>query len=386
MTITSPDFARRTEPRPSAHEARSIEPQRLLRAKAAYTTRYVAAKIAATPEGFGLLSGDDVVPHAGDVVLARIESIGQHPRIESPHSRRASLYVGDEVIVAYGNRYAPDQFEAEVPGDLGPAHLVAAGGVAARALGSHAVMKPATRLRPLGLLTDEDGVVTLAKYADLPLAGQPAGQPSSGRPPAIAVLGTSMNSGKTTSAAAIIRGLRAAGLRVAAGKVTGTGAGGDPYLFTDSGAIRTIDFTHFGYPSTYLLEPNEVRTLLDSLMTELEGSRPEVIVVEVADGLYQRETSTLIADSAFRTWFDRCVFASSEALGAVAGQAHLHALGLDVRLVTGVLTSSPLATREAFAALHLPVLGLGELESASIVEHLVPELADSGTGGASLAG
>jgi hypothetical protein len=43
-----------------------------------------------------------------------------------------SIHDFDAIIVAYGHRYAPDQFEAYVPEDLGPCHLVAGGGVAAR--------------------------------------------------------------------------------------------------------------------------------------------------------------------------------------------------------------------------------------------------------------
>ena len=109
-----------------------VEPRRLRRAKAAYTTRFVARSIAArASEGYGVLSGSDVVPRPGDVVMARVEHIGQHKAVELPDGRRATLFEGDDVIVAYGNRYAPDQFEAEVPGDLGPTDLVAAGGVAA---------------------------------------------------------------------------------------------------------------------------------------------------------------------------------------------------------------------------------------------------------------
>jgi hypothetical protein len=36
------------------------------------------------------------------------------------------LFVGDEILVAYGHRYAPAQFLAEVPPDLGGCHLNAA--------------------------------------------------------------------------------------------------------------------------------------------------------------------------------------------------------------------------------------------------------------------
>ena len=77
-------------------------------------------------------------------------------RIELPAGRRSFLYVGDDIIVAYGNRDAPDQFEAEVPSDLNECHLVAAGGIASRLRNKHSGVKCPTRIKPLGLLADAE--------------------------------------------------------------------------------------------------------------------------------------------------------------------------------------------------------------------------------------
>ena len=153
-----------------------------------------------------------------------------------------------------------------------------------------------------------------------------------------------MNSGKTTTVASIVRGLTAAGLDVAAGKVTGTGAGGDPGLYRDSGAARVLDFTDFGLASTYLLQLAEVRALLEGLHRELSSDRPDAVVLEIADGLLQAETARLVCDSAFGRYVDSVVFTSREAMGALAGTAMLRQHGLNVAAVGGVLTSSPLAT------------------------------------------
>jgi hypothetical protein len=349
-----------------------VEPRRLRRAKAAYTTRFVARSIARDSEGYGVLSGSDVVPRPGDVVMARVEHIGQHKGIELPDGRRATLFEGDDIIVAYGNRYAPDQFEAEVPGDLGPTNLVAAGGVAASVLSKHASVAVATTLRPVGLLTDARGVVTLARSAPYRFGPPQAVLEQEERPFTIGVVGTSMNSGKTTTVASIVRGLTAAGLDVAAGKVTGTGAGGDPGLYRDSGAARVLDFTDFGLASTYLLGLAEVRALLEALHRELSSDRPDAIVLEIADGLLQAETARLVCDPAFGRHVDSVVFTSREAMGALAGTAMLRQHGLNVAAVGGVLTSSPLATREASGALDVPVLDLTGLSDPSVALSLLP--------------
>jgi hypothetical protein len=129
-------------------------------------------------------------PRAGDLVIARIETLGQHQRLESPHGRRAQLYEGDEILVAFGERYAPDQFEAVVPDNLEPCDLVAGGGVAGKVLSRHARIKRATRIQPIGLIADSAGrPVNLSGHA---LPQRPLRGP---RPQVIAVAGTSMNAG-----------------------------------------------------------------------------------------------------------------------------------------------------------------------------------------------
>jgi hypothetical protein len=91
-----------------------LDRARLERAKAAFTTRRVSRAVMAT-----LISGG-ARPRMGDLVLARVDRLRHHQRIELPTGRKSQMHVGDEIIVVYANRYAPDQFEAYVPSTLGP--------------------------------------------------------------------------------------------------------------------------------------------------------------------------------------------------------------------------------------------------------------------------
>lgn len=302
-------------------------------------------------------------PRVGDLVLARVERLGQHRHLELACGRRARLFEGDEIVVAYGNRYAPDQFEAEVPADLGPCHLVAAGGVAARVLTRHDRMRGATALQPLGLLGDRAGrVLNLADFAldRLPAGGR--------RAFTVAVVGTSMNAGKTETAANLIRGFVQAGLHVGAAKVTGTGAGGDVWTMADAGARTVLDFTDVGLPSTYMAEPARVEQVMETLLGYLHASGAEAIVFEVADGLFQRETADLLRSAAFAAAVDAVVFAAGDAMGSAAGVQWLRGLGLPVAAASGLLTASPLAMREAAAATGLAVLDLDALRDPAVVD------------------
>ena len=351
-------------------------PRRLVRAKKAYTTRFLARRLENSPEGFFLPDGTGVAPDSGDVVLARVVRIGQHPRLESPASRRQALFVGDEILVAYGHRYAPDQFLAKVPAALDECQLVAAGGVASRVIAQHTSMGQATQLVPVGLLADDAGVLNLSRLAphhlDITTTGMDREIASPHRPPVIAVLGTSMNSGKSTALSCLVKGLSAAGMVVSAGKATGTGSGNDTGMFVDAGADRVLDFTDFGVPTTFQLDHNRIQAVFTGLISALTDSTTDVILVEIADGVYQGETRRLLSDPVFQAVVDQVIFTASDALGATAGLQLLRAANIQVTAISGVLTSSPLAVQEASEAVNVPILDTVSLCEPSVAVTLLP--------------
>lgn len=341
-----------------------IDRYRQARWKSAYTVRRVPV-----PPEVRLVTGR--APAHGDLVLARVDAIGQHTRLELGTSRRAALFPGDEVVVAYGARYAPDQFEAELPADLGPCHLVAAGGVAASVVAANTAMKPATTIVPVGLLAAADGRVL--NVADGAL---PTGAPTPARHvPTVLVAGTAMNAGKTTAVASLVHGLVAARLRVGAGKLTGTGAGGDRYAYADAGAAEVLDFTDLGMSSTHRVPLPRVLDAAVALHGHLTARGADAIVLEVADGLLCPETAAVLAAPRVRALVDGVVFAAGDAAGAVHGAAAVRAAGLPLVAVSGLVTASPLAIREARAHLRVPLLDVAALHDRDTATALLRAVA-----------
>ena len=351
-----------------------IDAQRARTIRAAYTTRFVAAELQRNPQDFEIVRRANMVPRSGDVVIANVTELGKHIRLQSPVSRRQLMFVGQEIMVAYGHRYAPDQFLAHVPDNLGPCQLVAGGGVASEVIEQHASIDKATQLEPVGLLMRQGKVVNLLDFAPLSIENESpqAAQIDAPRPPVIAVLGTSMNSGKSTTLGCLVNGLVNSGMQVAAGKATGTGAGNDPNLFTDAGAFSVCDFTDFGFPTTYRLDYETVRDLLVAMIREQSATGAGTVVIEIADGLFQGETSRLLRDPIFTAQVDRVLFSAQDALGAQAGERILLDAGLDLAAVSGVVTASPLAAKEAQAQLSTPVIGTFELCRAEVASALLP--------------
>lgn len=304
-------------------------------AKWAFTTRRVERNDLAR------LSRVFHLAESGDLVLAQVEWIGSHGKLQLACGRPSELYPGDIVVLACGARYASDQFEGVAEIGPGGADLLACGGVIGSFRQRHAAMKLPTRLRPLGLLLDQNNrVVNLARYATKP--------PVEGRPPVvIGVVGSSMNAGKTTAVASLVHGLRRAGCRVAAIKATGTGAYGDFNAYEDAGAQTVLDFTDAGLVSTYLQPLPRLEAVLSTLLSAAAIAGAEVAVVEFADGVLQQETAGLLATPSVRKQFSGFLYAAQDSLSALGGCVALGRLDIVPVALTGLIARSPLSLSEA---------------------------------------
>lgn len=139
---------------------------------------------------------------------------------------------------------------------------------------------------------------------------------------------------------------------------------------TDAGSKLTLDFTHAGFPSTYLAKPSEVDKILETLTAYLTKAGTDVIVIEVENSLFQSETAALLDSQMFVKMVDNIIFTASDSMGATAGVKWLHRKRLPVIAVSGLLTTSPMTIVETVKATGLPVLNKRELGSPSIVNML----------------
>jgi hypothetical protein len=139
----------------------------------------------------------------------------------------------------------------------------------------------------------------------------------------------------------------------------------------DAGAHMMLDFTDVGLASTYRQPLPLLERKIVELVEHLTASGSGVNFIEVADGIYQRETAQVIESEVFQSVADVVVFAANDAMGAAMGVNHLRERGIDVVAVSGRLTRSPLARREAEQATGLPVLGIAELMQPKLVLDLL---------------
>ncbi|MFQ6548721.1 hypothetical protein AADZ90_012235 [Aestuariibius sp. 2305UL40-4] len=329
-------------------------------AKWAFTTRNVRR------EDVRGLSADFHRAKAGDLILCEIAQIGHHKKIQLAERRVSASYPGDLVVLCLGDRYAPDQFLATAVIEPDNLALVAGGGVAGRVDAIHDFLDEPTRLRPIGLLTgDLDRVLNVADYAlpDLP---------ANDRVTVLGVFGASMNSGKTTAASSLAHGLMRSGYAVAGVKATGTGAFGDFNSFEDGGA-PALDFTDVGMATTFRMPLDRIERGFGTLVATAAARGAEVVVVEIADGVFQRETRAILRGSRIRDRLDGILFAAPDALSALGGVHVMEQMNLTPFAISGMVSCSPLAAAEAAEVTGLPILCREDLWSPeAIALHVTP--------------
>lgn len=313
-------------------------------------------------------------PEPGDLCLVSVEKLGHHRHIELVSGRRAPLAIGDKLILVYGNRYATDQFEAVVPRTAGPCNLAAAGGIAGSVVSRHSTTKAPTEILPAGILCDANGVaLNLRRWAWPGVASSPA---KGVRQHLVLVVGSSMNAGKTTTCANLVRTLRSCGLKSAALKLTGTGSGGDLWRYLDAGAFQAMDFGSVGLASTAGMDLRELEAAVGRLCAAV-SPEVDIIVGEIADGILQRETRHLLQSPSLRERADSYVFAGGDPLGAAAGVQMLGEWGLDVAAVSGLICASPLAVREFRSLMSTPVIFAEQEDHHSIAARILTPVQSS---------
>ena len=301
--------------------------------------------------------GLDKPPVHGDVIYGEIKSVGLHSTLENRAGRIHAIGSGTRAVFVLGNRYAPDFYEGVVPGELGQEiDMIARGGVVGQVRQKNANVKDPTRVIVRGYVCDAGGHVL--NTLDHPLIKEPKGTRTNGRrAKMILIVGSSMNSGKSLTAATICWALTTMGHKVRGSKVTGTASLKDILHMEDAGASPVADFTYFGHPSTYLLEKEELLAIFTKLDLKYANNPGNYWVVEIADGILQRETAMLLASDEVQSRIHRLIFAAHDALGTIAGIDILkERFGLVPAAISGLCSASPLATRELAEFTDLPVV------------------------------
>ena len=277
-------------------------------------------------------------PRAGDVVAVRaLTDSATYNMLELPTGRLAKINPGDLLIGVLGRRRALKGFVGDVPETVKSSdelHLLNMGGVIGCCTGHHSSLGDAIKVEVIGLVCDEQARVrNIADHA-IPQRSS-LGETA----PLVLFAGTSMNSGKTYAATELIKQATRAGLRVAAGKLSGVACLRDTLNMGDHGAVATASFLDCGLPST--VGAGDLAPVAKAIIARLNECSPDLIVIELGDGLLGGySVESVFADAELRQATAAIVFCAGDFVGAWGGIELLRRRGIETDVIAGSVTDS----------------------------------------------
>jgi hypothetical protein len=287
----------------------------------------------------------EVLAEEGSVVAVRVlSSKSSYNTLELPSGRFSKIRPGDVIAVALGHRKALFGFAGRVPREVRVGdhlHLLNLGGVlglcesANPDFGEPFVCEVLGQVLHFPYLEQRIGVPAHIRQGAIPVRERL----ETGGIPVVAVVGSSMNAGKTAAACSLIQAFRRRGLAVGAAKATGVSLRRDILGMEDAGARDVRIFTDLGIVTT---TPETAPIAARTLLSELAESRPDVLVLELGDGLLGLYGVDAILDASdLRGTFRAVVLAASDPVAAWGGVQILRDQhGIETDVVTGPATDN----------------------------------------------
>lgn len=294
--------------------------------------------------------GGEIHAVEGSVVAVRVlTSKSTYNTLELPSGRFSQVKPGDVVAGALGHRKALFGYSGHVPAEVKPGdklNLLNLGGVigvhdgGSPDLGAPFVVEVLGQVLHFPFLGERIGVPAHITQGALPVEETLDVRGI----PVVAIVGSCMNAGKTAAACSLVQSFTHLGLRVVAGKTTGVSLRRDILSMEDAGARKVLVFTDLGIVTT---TPNTAPQAARTILTNLARERPDVIVLELGDGLLGLYgVNEILSTAEIRSSFSTVVLAASDPVAAWGGVQLLRdRYGIECGVITGPATDNAAAAR-----------------------------------------
>ncbi len=293
------------------------------------------------PEAF--ITGE-IVSKEGYVIAARITSDKTvYNNLENAHGRMMRLKPGDLIAGVLGTRRGLYGYSGDVPRGLEVGDTI-------NVLNQGGVLGRCTSYAPdVGEPFEAEVMGALLHF---PVLGERIGQPAhiglntippitdiKRSAPVIAIVGTSMDAGKTVAACQIVHGLTKQGLAVAAAKVTGVALQRDLLSMRDYGAVRALSFNDAGLASTSnATAPNAAKRII----AQLNRDKIDGIVLELGDGILgEYGVQAVLSDPEVTRHMSALILCAADPVGVYGAKEILRdQYNLKITVVTGPATDN----------------------------------------------
>jgi hypothetical protein len=311
--------------------------------------------------GHELRLSADIPCEEGVLVAVRVlNNKARYNQLELTSGRMATVTQGDIVVGALGHRNALRGYSGRLPTELAPGDIIQLlniGGVLGHCDSANPDVGPPFDCEVLGTVLH------------FPYLGERIGVPARAGMraldantlldtqgvPVVALAGTCMDSGKTAAACAIVSRLRHLGLHVAACKATGVSLRRDILTMEDAGASETMIFSDLGVVTT---TAKNGPALTRALLTSLAEKKPDVIVLELGDGLLGAYgVEAILSDELIRNAMTAVILCANDPVSAWGGAKILReSFNIEPAVVTGPATDNAVGVDQISERMSLPAI------------------------------
>ncbi|MBI2617490.1 hypothetical protein HYW55_05115 [Candidatus Gottesmanbacteria bacterium] len=300
----------------------------------------------------------------------------KYGELELTDGRMAMMREGDIIAGALGERKALEGIVGVIPQKIkygDGLNILNLGGVIGTAVSwNKDFVSSPINVKVLGSIVVGKKLVNIHNYSLQPQAKL------ENKIPIIAVLGTAMGVGKTTVATELIHTLvKKKGLKVAAAKLTGVATQRDILAMKDVGAMQALTFHDVGLTST-LNNHDSVVPATKTILNLLNKKRPEIIVVELGDGIVGwYGVEKLLTDKEFIQSVSFTIICAHDLVGAVGAKDLLEKKGLVSDFFAGPVTNNTAGTDYLEQILKIPSADIRDdksklmkvLEKKGVIKH-----------------
>jgi hypothetical protein len=305
-----------------------------------------------------VIVGDEIIASEGYVLAVRIlEDKSSYNTVEDVTGRMLELRAGDVLAGTLGTRRALRGYAGMVPSHIAPGDVLEVlnlGGILGRCTSVNPEIGQPFRAEVLGaILAFPELGDRVGRPAHIRDRAVPTADILESRVPVVYVAGTCMNAGKTVAATELVRGLARGGLRVAAAKLTGVSLMRDALSMLDAGAVAALTFNDVGVASTHA---GVTVSTAKGIFNRLAGTKPDVIVAELGDGILgEYGVQDILRDAELMRVGAAYVMAAPDPVGCWgAVEIMQREFGLPVSVLTGPATDNDVGQLYVKAQLGLP--------------------------------
>lgn len=313
----------------------------------------------------------EISAEEGAVVIAQAGAHdGTHNVFEHTDGRLGRLIEGDIIPVVLGTRYAMKEYSCTVPetvsvnDELG---FMCESGLVGQTQGFNEHWGTPMKVRILGAALRDDQPIMMRD------AGLPMQQSLTASKPLIGIVGTAMDTGKTTIITKIAHHFRKTGTKLAGIKATGVGFLQDPLNMQDAGLDPVLSFMDTGIPSTCADAQTTIESTLGLLHQVNQNEAVDAIVIEFGDGIIgQYHVSDILAHPDIQRHLSVLIVTATDYTAAWGAKQSLAQIGLSPDIISG-----PVANNQASVAFLNQAFGLVAESNLHAIPTMISTITDS---------